>query len=118
MPAKKDEEEAAEDVAVSERTQADEEQPVPEPYVDPYKQVINPLELPANPVAAAAYPPGNVSADAPISEERAAQAEAAIQSEQDKIAATVEAVPDHPATATEEEEPAPAPQKAAARDRE
>jgi hypothetical protein len=58
------------------------EAPVPPAPVDPYKQVLNPYELPSNTAAAEAYQaanPGSVSEDAPISEERQAQATTAIE---------------------------------------
>lgn len=68
-------------------------------YVDPYKQVLHPYELPANSVAAAAIlATGNVvvSDEVPISDERAAQAQEAIQAHQDNVQATVEAVGEDP----------------------
>ena len=76
-----------------------------EPYVDPYKQILNPLELPANPVAAANYQGDNVDPAAPISPDRAEQAMAAIQAEQDKMQAVIDSVPAHPATGTPDQGP-------------
>ena len=70
-----------------------------EPYVDPYKQVYNPLELPANTVAAQAYVdahPDAVDPEVPISEERAAQAAEAIQLHQDRIQDTIAGVGEDP----------------------
>jgi hypothetical protein len=70
-----------------------------EPYVDPYKQVYNPLELPANTVAAQAYVdahPDAVDPEVPISEERAAQATEAIQAHQDRVQEVMAGVGDDP----------------------
>lgn len=76
------------------------ETPPPQPeYVDPYKQVISPYELPANTAAASAIvATGNVAVDpdAPISDERKAQAEAAIQEHQDNVQEVVAGISDDP----------------------
>jgi|SRR6516165_1206826 hypothetical protein len=76
------------------------ETPPPQPeYVDPYKQVISPYELPANTAAASAIvATGNVAVDpdAPISDERKAQAEAAIQEHQDNVQEVVADISDDP----------------------
>jgi hypothetical protein len=52
---------------------------------DPYKPKYHPLELPANPVAAANFPePGAVDSSVPMSEERQEQAKQAIQAVQEQ----------------------------------
>lgn len=58
------------------------------PYEDPHQQRLHPMELPANPAAAANYQ-GVVDPDKEISEERIAQGQAAIQAEQERIAGQV-----------------------------
>ena len=67
-------------------TQAEEN---PAPAVDsPY--TLHPLELPANPIAAALYPNQEIiDPDKPMSEERQAQAKEAIQAEKDKMESSV-----------------------------
>lgn len=90
--------------------------PVLEPYVDPYKQVLNPFELPANTAAAESIVAGGkveVSEEVPISEERVAQATEAIAAHQENVQAAVDAVGGDPrlgeaaptATATRSDEP-------------
>jgi len=76
-----------------------EEQPAPPEVVDPYKQVLSPYELPANTAAAASIvATGNVAVDpeAPISDERKAQAEANIQAHQDAVQEAMAGVTDDP----------------------
>src|SRR5215831_9908525 len=64
---------------------------------DPYKQVFSPWELPANTAAAQAIATQvTVDPDAPISDERKAQAEAAIQAHQDDIQGQIAGVSDDP----------------------
>lgn len=73
--------------------------PALEPFVDPYKQVLNPFELPANTVAAGHILAGGnveVSEDVPISDERVAQATEAIAAHQENVQATVDAVGEDP----------------------
>src|SRR5262252_7523366 len=77
----------------------DEVTPAPPEVVDPYKQVLSPFELPANTAAAASIvATGNVAVDpeAPISDERKAQAEANIQAHQDAVQEAMAGVTDDP----------------------
>jgi hypothetical protein len=66
-------------------------------YVDPYKTVYSPWELPANTAAAADVSTKvEVDPELRLSDERMAQAEAAIQTHQDVVAESVGAVGDDP----------------------
>ena len=80
--------------------QQDEVNPAPpQEYVDPYKMVYSPWELPSNTAAAqaiAAQLGDAVDPEAPISNERKAQAEAAIQEHQDNVQEALAGVTDDP----------------------
>jgi hypothetical protein len=69
----------------------------PEEVVDPYKMVYSPYELPANTAAAQSIAAlVTVDPEAPISDERKAQAEAAIQEHQDNVQEVVAGISDDP----------------------
>jgi|SRR5215469_1290371 len=89
--------------------------------VDPYKQVFSPWELPANTAAAAAISTQvTVDENAPISDERIAQATAAIQEHQDGVQEAVSQVSDDPrlSGSTFAEQAAKQAEEAAAREEE